>query len=425
MSYVTEMRPVVMLSSLLRCHLIDTTGQRARLTDLAVALSEDATAPVVTLGCQPSLGHLAQLPWSVVQHLDLEQHQITIPTFDPSDVRTPEPPVNTVWLRREMLDALVLDIRWRRVAMANDLELELTNGTLALRGVDTSIWGIVRRLTAGRIDRDPGTACYAWATVEFLRGDPKAAEAGASYHRQITRLPPGELARLADALPYLHVAELVTLLPDELAADTLESMSPERQLQVFEELDETRAIRLLALMAPEEAADLIGHLTPLLVQMYLERLPSARRQMVIELLRYPEDSAGGIMTNELVTISARVTVATAQEQIRTRLIGPELAYYVYVIDDDDQQQLRGVLTLRDLLVADPEQWVADIMDPYLVTIHPLEPADAAAQRVLDNQLFALPVVGAAGRLLGAVTVDAAVAQVAPTRWRQQAPKVFS
>lgn len=228
-----------------------------------------------------------------------------------------------------------------------------------------------------------------------------------------------------DYLPYLHAAEMLTLLPDPLAADTLESMSPERQLQVFEELDDDQSNRLLALMAPDDAAVLVSELNPPRAQQYLEHLPEPQRGRLLELLQYPRNTAGGIMTNDVVSAPANLTVREARVLLREQLKAPDLVYYIYVVADDASHQLQGVVTLRALLVADDGERLADIMDPYLVTIAALTPADAAASQVIESNLFALPVVGSQGQLLGAITVDVAVAQLAPESWRSQAPRVFS
>ena len=101
-------------------------------------------------------------------------------------------------------------------------------------------------------------------------------------------------------MPYLHAAELLEMLPDHLAADVLEMMTSERELQVFEELDEKSALRMLALMAPDAAADLIGHLHIDDSKKYLEALSEPQRGRLIELLRYPEDTVGGVMTNDVI-----------------------------------------------------------------------------------------------------------------------------
>jgi hypothetical protein len=107
--------------------------------------------------------------------------------------------------------------------------------------LDQSTRAVLRRLSKGVIGARPGDTLYDWKYVEFLRGHPESVRRGASYYRRIERLPPGEIARLSDAVPYLHAAELLTLLPDPIAADLFEVMSPERQLQVFEELDEDKS----------------------------------------------------------------------------------------------------------------------------------------------------------------------------------------
>jgi hypothetical protein len=156
----------------------------------------------------------------------------------------------------------------RRATRANDLWLDEDDGQLRLCAADTSGRAILRRLVRGRYPAAADKALYDWKYVEFLRGDPRAVKAGARYHRRIIHLPPGEIAHLTAHIPYLHAAELLQLLPEQLAADTLEVMSPERQLQVFEELDETFALQLLKHMAPDLAADIIGRLEVNVAQQY-------------------------------------------------------------------------------------------------------------------------------------------------------------
>jgi magnesium transporter len=228
-----------------------------------------------------------------------------------------------------------------------------------------------------------------------------------------------------EAVPYLHAAELLALLPDTLTADALEVMAPERQLQVFEELPPETAVRLLSLMSPDAAADLIGRLRPELARDVLEQLSTTKRERLIALLRYPEDSAGGLMTNDMVIVPAALSVGEVRQSVRTQLQEPDFIYYLYVVDDEVTRRLCGVFTLRDLLLADDSQSISDVMSVPLEVIDPLEPADRAAQRVIDNSLAALPVVGRNSQLIGAITADAAVARLAPRAWREQAPRVFS
>jgi Mg/Co/Ni transporter MgtE len=242
---------------------------------------------------------------------------------------------------------------------------------------------------------------------------------------RIKRLPAGEIAGLSNQLPYLHAAELLTLLPDPIAADTLEAMLPERQVQVFGELDNDQALRLLAIMAADDAVDLLGRLSPELAKSFLERLPKDRSDALVELLRYPEDTVGGIMTNDVVTLTADLTIREARLILRDRLRQPDFTHFVYVIENDATRMLHGTTSLRDLVIAEDEQRLEKIINPYITTLDPLDAADVGAYRVINSHMAALPVVGGEKRLLGIVTVDAAVMQVAPSSWTSQAPKIFS
>lgn len=414
----------MMLSRLLRVDLVDAEDQHAKLLDLVVDFAGGDYPPVTHLLGQ--LTHFQQrlYPWTAVESFAPDAGVITVARLDEGDEPEPHAFDARTLLRRDILDALIIDLRARRALLANDLWLELIDGRLYLRAVDGSPWGVLRRLSRGRIGHERSNNLADWRQVEFLSGTPHR-KGDAEESRGIVRLPPGEIAHLVELLPYLHAAELVTLLPGPLAADVLEAMSPERQLQVFEELEPNQATQLLALMVPDDAADLVGHLKPETARRRLDALPKVQRERVVDLLRYPEDTAGGIMVNDLVILPDDLTLAEARRILPERVAEPDMIYYVFVVDDEERRRLRGVVTLRDILTAQDEQQITEIMDTVLETVHPLASAVDAAQRVADNQLLALPVVAADGRLLGAVTIDAALAQLAPAGRRARMPRVFS
>jgi Mg/Co/Ni transporter MgtE len=223
----------------------------------------------------------------------------------------------------------------------------------------------------------------------------------------------------------MHAAELITLLPEALAINTLEAMTARRRLQVFEELDEQRGLRMLELMAPDVAADLMGALETKTMQRTLERLPKIQSERIVQLLRYPEHTVGGIMTNDIVFAPMKFTIAEARERLRERLKEPDFVYLIFIVDDETTQRQCGIVRLRDLLTCEDSQTLEEIMDTKVPTLDSLDSADKAAFKVIESQLAALPVVGKEGELLGAVTVDAAVLQAAPQAWGSQAPRIFS
>ncbi|MGI9066170.1 MAG: magnesium transporter MgtE N-terminal domain-containing protein [Pyrinomonadaceae bacterium] len=414
-----------MLSQLRRCNLTDEHGRQARLMDLSVALLDGDYPPVTRLFFLNAKNKKRSLPWDQVRDLEFKTRRIRVRDLELAQSESTGSMAKEVLLGDDVLDALVLDLQNRRATRANDLWLEEEKDQLVLRAADTSFGAILRRLSGGRYGHVTKSALYDWKYVEFLRGDPDAVRNGEGYHLRIARLPPGDIARMTDMLPYLHASELITLLPDAKAVDTLEALSPERQLQVFEELEEDQAIALLTLMAPDIAADILGRLPTRIMRRYLNKLPETQGERLIELLSYPEDTVGGIMTNDVICARASLTVAKARETLREPLKKPDFVFFIYVVDSEKSRRLRGMISLRDLITADDELRMEEIMDPYLTTLNPLSPATEAAYRVIDSHMAALPVVGDEGQLLGIVTVDAAIAQVAPSNWREQAPRIFS
>jgi magnesium transporter len=413
-----------MLSTLGGFELDPALGRGVRLDDLAIDLLDGDYPPVTRLVFRDTNHRLVALSWDAIVEFDLQHRRLRVTDFEAA---LPEEATikRDVLLRRDILDALVLDLQNRRVTRANDLCLKIEGGRLLLQAADVSGRAILRRLSRGVLGRQPGGELYDWKYVEFLRGDPRAVRSGAGYHLRITRLPPGEIARLSEALPYLHAAELLTLLPDPLATDTLELMSPERQLQVFEELEGDQAVHLLGLMAPDIAADLLGRLHVETVSRLLEQLPARQRERIVDLLRYPERTVGGVMTNDVITAPEKWTVAEARERLHERMKEPDSLYFIYIVEDEESSRLLGALTLRDLLIADADSRLGELMNPYLLTLSPLENASLGAYRVIESHLAALPVIGQDGRLLGAVTIDIAVSQIPSSNWGTVLPRVFS
>jgi CBS domain-containing protein len=413
---------MLMLSELCRFRVRDRRGARARLQDVAVALLEAEYPPATRVLYAGDGGRIRSLEWGAVRGVSREEKEIEVEDLDAGREVSPDSFKDEVLLARDVLDALVLDLQNRRVTRANDLALEEEGGKLRLRAADTSARALLRRLARGLFAEPPEAALYDWKYVEFLRGDPDAVRSGAGGELRVARLQPGEIARLAAAIPYMHAAELLKLLPDKLAARTLELMTPERQLQVFEELEEGEALKMLALMSPDDAADLVGRLNPPDARRCLERMPKERSASVVELLRYPEDTAGGIMTNEFVCVPSRMTAQEARDYLRERLSGTAFSLLVYAVDGEESRRLQGLLSLRNLIVADAGARVEEFMDAYVTTLAPLEPSGAAARRVINSHLPAMPVVGKGGRLLGVVTFDTAVKIAAPASWSAQAPR---
>lgn len=416
---------MAVLSIFLQFRVFDDSGRRYNLDDIAVGLLESDYPAVTHLLYRNSQGEKMMLSWHAVTSIDWHHARINVNNFGAAQSVTDESSLQEVLLKRDVLDALVLDLNKRLATRANDLLLEEENGQLLLKGAETSSLAILRRLSRRLFGSGPSRSPCDWKYIEFLRGDPRAVRNGAGYHKRIKRLPPGEIAGLSSSLPYLHAAELLILLPDAVAADTLAAMMPERQVQVFGELEDEQAVRLLARMKANDAVSLLRRLTVESTKSLLKRLPKARSDKLVDLLRYPEATVGGIMSNDMVVLALDQTIREARLRLRERLKQTDFTHFLYVVENEASLMLQGTTSLQDLIVADDERRLEEIMNIYVTTLDPLGSADSGAYTVLTSHLAAMPVIGREKQLLGIVTVDAAVMRVAPQSWTTQAPKIFS
>jgi magnesium transporter len=412
---------MVMLTEVLGFSVTDGSGIRHRVGDLAIALLQDDHPPVTSVFIVDN-GEHKELAWDNVEHFDPDSKTIRI-----RDLNSAKGAMDSseILLRRDIMDSLILDLRGRRTTRVSDLLLELEDGKLRLKRAEVGMAAMLRRVFRGHWFKADPEEMFDWKYVEFLRGDPSAVDNGAGYHQRINRLPAGEIARLADYLPYIHAAELLKLLPDEKAAEVLEATAVERQLQIIEELDEQEALDIMCLMSPELAADIVGRLEIDAMRRSLQKMSKKCSQRIVELLRYPEDSVGGAMTNDILMIPAETSCIDARKHVENCLEQIRFTAVVFIVDDLHKRRLRGVINLKDMLATEERETLENIMDPYLQTLDPFADAREASYRIVSSQLPAMPVTDGKGKLLGAMTVEAAIALLLPATSGLHRLRVYS
>ncbi|MBP1706084.1 MAG: MgtE intracellular region [Chloroflexi bacterium] len=241
-------------------------------------------------------------------------------------------------------------------------------------------------------------------------------------HAKLSALHPADLARIIGELTPRDRAGVLASLDDEAVADAIEEMEPETQVEVLEDLAPARAADILEEMSPDDAADLVADLSKESRVEILGLMEQDEAAEVRELLAYPEDSAGGLMTTAYVAIPATLTASQTIDRLRDLEPDAETIYYVYVIDADEH--LVGVLSLRDLIVARPDTPISSVMIDEPVAVGVLDDARSVAETIAHYNLLAVPVVDDENRLQGIVTVDDAMDTVAPSAWRRRLPHVF-
>jgi magnesium transporter len=208
----------------------------------------------------------------------------------------------------------------------------------------------------------------------------------------------------ADLFAELEEAQQHALLPKiapEDSADILEELDDETVAELVDALSDETIVRIMDEMEPDEVADLLGDIHPDRAEMLLSGLedPDEVRPLMI----HPDESAGGLMTTEFLALRRRMTAAEAIEAFRQWNPDAETIYYLYVVDQFGR--LSGVVNLRQLILADPDTLIKDLMETKLIFVGPDTDQEEAAQLLLRYDLLALPVVDDQKRLLGVITVD--------------------
>jgi magnesium transporter len=410
------------LSDLIGLPVRDSAGAPlARLLDLIIRPDFVEPYPPVT-GLVARLRRRAFfIPWDQVARADEVGITLNSATVSLEPFRRRE---GEVLLVRDVLDKQLVDVEGRRVVRANDLQITLRDGKLGIVAVDVSQRAIVRRLLPRRWRQGAETrALIDWTDLEIFAGQLPTVKLKVPHDR-LARLHPVDIARIIDALSYRQGAEIVESLDLETAADTLEEMSPARQADILEGMDEERAADILDEMEPDDAADLLADLSEQKAESLLDKMDPEQAEDVRDLMAYEEDTAGGIMTPEMVMVPVELSVGEAMRYLRERAEMPELIYYVYVVDSLTEGRLLGVLSLRDLLLADPAADVSSVMETDLQTARPDDEARDVARIIAEYNLLALPVTDDQGHLLGVVTVDDAMELLLPEGWRRRLPRVF-
>ena len=217
-------------------------------------------------------------------------------------------------------------------------------------------------------------------------------------------LPPEELTDALHRLDPPELAALFARLGDEALAELVAELDPFDAARLLGKLSRAQAADVLEEMDPDDAADVVGELEPHDAEAILIEMQPAEAEDVRELLAYPPESAGGIMTPEFVTVAPTLTADQALVALRRVAEEAETIYYIYVTEPGTERLL-GVLSLRNLVLSRPTSRVRELMIEDIARVRVDEDQEVAARLLDQHNLIALPVVDDEDRLVGIITAD--------------------
>ena len=215
-----------------------------------------------------------------------------------------------------------------------------------------------------------------------------------------------DIAALLSELPHNRISLLFRLLPKELAAETFVEMEPDVQEDLIRSFSDSELKEIVDELYMDDAVDLVEEMPSNVVKRILAQAEPETRRLINEMLKYPEDSAGSIMTTEYVELRPDMTTEDAIKHIRRTGIDKETVNVCYITDE--RRRLIGAVSIRSLILAPEDNTMDQIMEPNVISVTTQEDQESVAECFAKYDFTALPVVDGEGRLVGIVTVDDAI-----------------
>ncbi len=396
---------MLFLNDILHKPVLDSQGDKIGVLEDLVISGHEAF-PVVT-GVVVSLHRRRTLPRGPAEpdHLVVPWRQMSalgearIATSEPlAALQNSAPRPEDVYLARDLLDKQIVDTEGRRMVRVNDLKLTQVKGGLRLLGADISGQAFLRRLLPFRFSEQ----LVGWNYVAPLSSIPSQVKLTVPQNR-LASLHPADLADLIEQMNPGAAADALENMDVEDAADALEEVQDAYKADIVEEMETRVAADVLEAMPAGEAADIVGDLPEDRAKEILAEMQPSEAAEVKELLQYDEDSAGGRMTSEVLTLPQDLTAAQAISRLRSLAPGAETPYYLFVVDKDEH--LLGNVSLRNLVTAAPDKGLGQIMDSRVIKVDVDTDQEEVARVIRKYNLLAVPVVDRDNRLQGMVTVN--------------------
>lgn len=317
---------------------------------------------------------------------------------------------NGLLLVENVLDKQIVDLNGRKLVRVNDVRLAtLPAGTFAL-AVDIGIEGVLRRIgIAIPIKRflslfkiNIPAKFILWNDVQAIDYSNLNIRLSKSYAK-LHMLHPSDLADILEDLGKKSSMSVFSSLDEEKAADVLEELESHAQVHIVENMPVNKAADVLEKMPADEVADILDELEDEKAELLLKEMDTESSQEVRELLEYPDNSVGSLMTTDILSFKPGITVEEVIDELRLKKPESAELYNLFVTETNDE--LIGTFNLRDLIVAQPKTLVSQIMKSEPVFLYDNQKVEDIAEIISKYNLLAVPVVDPDNQLQGMVVVD--------------------
>lgn len=321
-----------------------------------------------------------------------------------------------LYVGKWLLDKQVIDLKGYKLVRVNDILLSCYEQAgqqhLSLIAADVGIKGLLRRIGLDFLVKRLENHYILWQSITPLEQRTGSLKLNRDKDH-FSKLHPADIADLVEEMDYNSRAAFFNSLNAEQAADTLAEMELDTQVEIITQLNGEQASDLLEEMPPDAVADILGEMSKEKSAELLQLMEAEDAEEVKELMQYDEDTAGGLMTTEYIALPVALSAEQTINRLRKLAPAAETIYYLYVTDVSEK--LLGVLSLRELIIANPDATLDNLMHTHVISVHCDDSHRKVAETIHKYGLLAVPVTDENGVLLGIVTVDDVLDWLMPER----------
>lgn len=344
------------------------------------------------------------------------------------DVKEIMPRDYSYLLSKHLLDKQIVDINGKKLVRVNDLRISEIAGELRVVAVDTGVLALGRRLGVENaikgiyalMNKRASDSLIMWDSVESLEMVNDNLKLAVPYQK-LSKLHPADLADILEEMDVNYRNKVFESLDENLAADTLEEIEPDIQADILEAMSQSKAAEVLDSMPNDEIADILDEVDEETAEKILMNLEKEDADEVRTLMEYEDETVGSIMNKDFICFNVNITTQETIDLLRDIKPDAEVAYYIYLVDENEK--LQGVVSLRNLVVASPDSKLKEIMDESVIKVRDHESIEDAIEIAVKYNLISLPVVDEEDKLCGIVIMSDIIDEVLMPTWRKSFKKV--
>lgn len=311
-----------------------------------------------------------------------------------------------MFLAKHVLDKQIVDINGRKVVRVNDIRLSAVNSGIYVIAVDIGWEGLLRRIGIAKpirkINPNITNSMILWADVASLINGNDSIQLSKTYHR-LSVMHPSDLADIIEDFDTKTGLSILENLDNAKAADVIEELEEDAQVTVIENLSTDRAADILEEMPADEVADILDSLSEDKAEELLSNMEKEASEEVRDLMEYEDDVVGSLMSTDFVAFNNKFTVDQTINSLRNTKPEEDQMYYIYVVNN--KNQLIGTISLRDIVVSQPDSTLESIMNKNFICMKDMDDINDLIKNISKYNLVAIPVVDEKMELIGNVVIN--------------------